>query len=163
MSTTHTSELTAAEAGEPEAAARAVLDETWLGASTVPSRSLYPHQWSWDAAFVAIGRSWYDQQRAQIELETLFNAQWVNGMLPHIVFNRAVPPRGCFPGPDFWQSHRARGQPQGVATSGITQLPLHARPRWRSIGTPHRRFDVLHADPPTGPPTPPTTASSISW
>jgi hypothetical protein len=51
-----------------------VLDDNWLGASTVPSRSLYPHQWSWDSAFVAIGRSWYDQQRAQTELETLFNA-----------------------------------------------------------------------------------------
>jgi hypothetical protein len=127
MPTTQTSELSAAEAAELEATARAVLDDNWLGASTVPSRSLYPHQWSWDSAFVAmIGRSWYDQQRAQTELETLFNAQWANGMLPHIVFNPAVPPDGYFPGPDFWQSHRASGQPEGVATSGITQPPLHA-------------------------------------
>jgi hypothetical protein len=37
--------------------ARAVLDANWRGRSTVPSRSLYPHQWSWDAAFIAIGRS----------------------------------------------------------------------------------------------------------
>jgi hypothetical protein len=27
-----------------EVTARAVLDDNWLGASTVPSRSLYPHQ-----------------------------------------------------------------------------------------------------------------------
>jgi Mannosylglycerate hydrolase MGH1-like glycoside hydrolase domain len=126
MPTTHTMELTGAEAAELEAAARAVLDDNWLGASTVPSRTLYPHQWSWDSAFIAIGRSWYDQQRAQTELETLFNGQWVNGMLPHIVFNPAVAPEGYFPGPDFWQSHRASGHPEGMATSGITQPPLHA-------------------------------------
>lgn len=78
MPTTHTMELTGAEAAELEAAARAVLDDNWLGASTVPSRTLYPHQWSWDSAFIAIGRSWYDQQRAQTELETLFNGQWVS-------------------------------------------------------------------------------------
>ena len=126
MPTTHTMELTGTEAAELEAAAKAVLDDNWQGTSTVPSRSLYPHQWSWDSAFVAIGRSWYDQQRAQTELETLFNAQWATGMLPHIVFNPAVAPGSYFPGPDFWQSHRASGRPQGVATSGITQPPLHA-------------------------------------
>jgi hypothetical protein len=64
MPTTHISQLTAAEAGELEATARAVLDDNWLGASTVASRSLSPHQWSWDSAFIAIGRSWYDQQPA---------------------------------------------------------------------------------------------------
>lgn len=40
-----------------ERAARDVLDSNWLGDSTVPSRSLYPHQWSWDSAFIALGRS----------------------------------------------------------------------------------------------------------
>jgi hypothetical protein len=44
MPTTDTSELTAAEAAGLEATARAALDDNWLGASTVPSRSLYPHQ-----------------------------------------------------------------------------------------------------------------------
>jgi hypothetical protein len=123
MPTTHISELTAAEAGELEATARAVLDDNWLGASTVPSRSLYPHQWSWDSAFVAIGRSWYDQQRAQTELETLFNAQWANGMLPHIVFNPAVPPDGYFPAP----------------TSGRATAPAASRRVWRPRGSPSRR------------------------
>ena len=126
MPATHASKLTGSEAAELEQAARAVLDDNWLGASTVPSPSLYPHQWSWDSAFVAIGRSWYDQPRAQTELETLFDAQWANGMLPHIVFNPAVPPGSYFPGPDFWQSNRASASPQGIATSGITQPPLHA-------------------------------------
>ena len=50
-----------------ETEARAVLDASWLGASTLPSRTLYPHQWNWDSAFIAIGRSWYDQARERVE------------------------------------------------------------------------------------------------
>jgi mannosylglycerate hydrolase MGH1-like protein len=126
MTETHASELTESEAAELEEAAKAVLDNDWVGNSTVPSPSLYPHQWSWDSAFIAIGRSWYDQPRAQTELETLFDAQWANGMLPHIVFNPAVPPASYFPGPDFWQSNSASASPAGIETSGITQPPLHA-------------------------------------
>src|SRR5439155_3331455 len=86
-------------------------------------------QWSWDAAFIAVGRSWTDQQRAQLELESLFAAQWENGLLPHIVFNPAAPPDSYFPGPDFWDAGRAVGRGGRVtpATSGITQPPLHAR------------------------------------
>jgi hypothetical protein len=105
------------------------LDRNWVGSSTVPSRSLYPHQWSWDAAFIAIGRSWVDQPRAEQELEALFAAQWANGMLPHIVFNPALPPGSYFPGPDFWDADRGNGRRGhgGPATSGITQPPLHAR------------------------------------
>jgi glycogen debranching enzyme len=106
--------------------ARAVLDRNWTGGSTIPSRSLYPHQWSWDAAFIAIGRSWHDQQRAEQELESLLAAQWTNGMVPHIVFNPAVPAGAYFPGPEFWDSNRAAGHRHGPDTSGITQPPLHA-------------------------------------
>ncbi len=109
-----------------DTAARAVLDANWIGASTVPSRSLYPHQWSWDSAFIAIGRSWYDEPRARQELVTLFDAQWANGMVPHIVFNPAVPDGVYFPGPDFWDSRRSPHAPSQVATSGITQPPVHA-------------------------------------
>jgi hypothetical protein len=108
-------------------AARSVLDANWTGRSTVPSRDLYPHQWSWDSAFVAIGRSWEEQERAQQELRSLFAGQWPGGKLPHIVFNPGVPEEAYFPGPDFWQSRRLPDGPQGVETSGITQPPLHAR------------------------------------
>ncbi len=108
-------------------AARAVLDGNWEGASTVPSRGLYPHQWSWDSAFISIGRSWYDESRARRELVTLFDAQWANGKVPHIVFSPAVPDAAYFPGPAFWQAGRSPHAPRGVATSGITQPPIHAR------------------------------------
>jgi hypothetical protein len=119
----------AASDGELMADAAGVLDANWLGAATVPSRSLYPHQWSWDAAFIAVGRAWIDQGRAEQELETLLAAQWANGMVPHIVFNPAVPVGSYFPGPDFWDADRANGRrgAGGPATSGITQPPLHAR------------------------------------
>jgi hypothetical protein len=126
-----------AERRELVAKARAVLDGNWRGNSTVPSRSLYPHQWSWDAAFIAIGRSWVEQDRAQRELESMFEAQWSTGMLPHIRFDPQVPDDAYFPGAGFWQSDRCPAAPRGVPTSGITQPPLHARAAlevWRHAG-----------------------------
>ncbi len=110
------------------AGARAVLDANWLGASTLPSRTLYPHQWNWDSAFIAMGRAWYDEPRAQQELRSLFRAQWADGRVPHIVFNPAVGEDAYFPGPAFWQSSRRSAMaPRDVETSGITQPPVHAR------------------------------------
>ena len=34
--------------------AKAVLDQNWLGHATKPAPRLYPHQWSWDSAFIAL-------------------------------------------------------------------------------------------------------------
>jgi glycogen debranching enzyme len=105
--------------------AQQVLDANWTGDATVASRALYPHQWSWDAAFIAIGRSWTEPERAMRELETMFQAQWANGMLPHIRFDTRT--HDYFPGPDFWASDRSVLAPAGQPTSGMTQPPLHAR------------------------------------
>ncbi|MGW4885893.1 MGH1-like glycoside hydrolase domain-containing protein [Streptomyces murinus] len=116
----------------PVRAAR-VLDANWTGASTVPSRGLYPHQWSWDSAFIAIGLRHLSPLRAQTELETLLAAQWTDGRLPHIVFNPSVPLDAYFPGPGFWRSTtagRAAGAPRTVQTSGIVQPPVHALAAW---------------------------------
>ncbi|WP_435855214.1 MGH1-like glycoside hydrolase domain-containing protein [Streptomyces malaysiensis] len=109
--------------------ARRVLTDNWTGSSTVPAPGLYPHQWSWDSAFIAIGSRHISPRRAQRELETLFAAQWGDGRIPHIVFNPAVPPAAYFPGPGFWRSSTAgaaAGAPRGVETSGIVQPPVHA-------------------------------------
>lgn len=114
-------------------AARHVLDRNWTGTSTVPSRALYPHQWSWDSGFVAIGLRHVSPLRAQRELETLLAAQWGDGRVPHIVFNPAVPHTAYFPSPDFWQSSVAgakAGAPRHVETSGIVQPPIHALAAW---------------------------------
>ncbi|MFI1766063.1 MGH1-like glycoside hydrolase domain-containing protein [Streptomyces sp. NPDC020800] len=110
-----------------------VLDANWTGSSTVPSRSLYPHQWSWDSAFVAIGLRHVSPLRAQTELETLLAAQWGDGRVPHIVFNPSVPLDAYFPSPDFWRSSaagHAAGAPRTVQTSGIVQPPVHALAAW---------------------------------
>jgi Trehalase len=103
--------------------ARAVLDANWLGHATRPSPRLYPHQWSWDSACIAIGYSSFDQGRAEAELRSLFAGQWRNGLLPHIVFTGEG---SYFPGPEFWQPERSPDAPAQPKTSGIVQPPLHA-------------------------------------
>lgn len=105
-----------------------VLIANWDGSYTVPSRTLYPHQWSWDSAFIAIGHARWSPRRARTELLSLFGAQWEDGRVPHIVFNPAVPDVAYFPGPEFW----ATRSPSGYATSGIVQPPVHAMAAWRA-------------------------------
>ena len=55
--------------------AKTVLDFNWTGHYTQPGPRLYPHQWSWDSAFIAIGYAHYNQHRAVKELNHLFNSQ----------------------------------------------------------------------------------------
>ncbi|WP_443064965.1 amylo-alpha-1,6-glucosidase [Streptomyces sp. NBC_00576] len=123
----------AARAGSVHVRAAEVLEANWTGTSTVPSHGLYPHQWSWDSAFIAIGLRHLSPLRAQTELETLLSAQWGDGRIPHIVFNPSVPLDAYFPSPDFWRSStagRAAGAPRTVQTSGIVQPPVHALAVW---------------------------------
>ena len=87
---------------------------------------LYPHQWSWDSAFIAIGWAHVDLRRALTELEELFAAQWATGMVPHIVF-RAGPEQPYFPGPEWWDTAVSPGQAAPpLQTTGICQPPVHA-------------------------------------
>ncbi|MGE2727056.1 glucosylglycerate hydrolase [Mycolicibacterium pulveris] len=96
-----------------------------LGTMTTAAPLLYPHMWSWDAAFVAIGLAPLSVERAVVELDTLLSAQWGNGMIPHIVFANGVD--GYFPGPARWAtSTLAAHAPRNRLTSGITQPPVHA-------------------------------------
>ena len=126
MVVTHTTS-TAAELDHDQLGRNAirVLIENWHGHATVPSRSLYPHQWSWDSAFIALGQQHIAPQRAAVELLSLFGAQWADGRIPHIAFNPAVPDDAYFPGPSFWRSSQLPGHPP-IDTSGIIQPPVHA-------------------------------------
>ena len=110
-------------------AARRVLATNWRQRVTVPAPRLYPHQWSWDSAFVAIGLRHLSPTRAQRELESLLGAQWRDGRVPHIVFDPHVPADAYFPGPSFWRSAAAADAPP-VPTSGIVQPPAHALAAW---------------------------------
>ena len=104
--------------------AKNILENNRSGLFTKPAPSLYPHQWNWDSAFIAIGLSHYDTRRAIQEIETLFEAQWFNGMVPQIVFNRKNLGH-YFPEPDFWQTEKCANAPVDRLTSGITMPPVY--------------------------------------
>ncbi|MDE3090237.1 MAG: glycoside hydrolase [Chloroflexota bacterium] len=102
--------------------AKRVLMANDLGVSTKPSPALYPHQWNWDSAFIAIGLAHYDLERAKTEIRSLLAGQWRNGMIPHIIYNPAS--SGYFPDPHRWQIARSSDAPASILTSGITQPPM---------------------------------------
>lgn len=105
--------------------AASVLDANWLGRSTKPSGHLYPHQWSWDSAFIAIGNARRGRvDRAVTELQTLFDAQWSTGMVPHMVFDQEA--TGYFPSAELWGTRPISAMPDSVLTSGMCQPPVHA-------------------------------------
>lgn len=104
-------------------AAIEVLRRNDLGTMTTAAPNLYPHMWSWDAAFVAIGLARVSVPRAITELRTLLAAQWSTGMIPHIVFSDDE--ERYFPGFDRWGTAGAKARPDGVKSSGICQPPVH--------------------------------------
>ena len=110
------------QAGRPsqdlDAKAHAVLAANDRGGYTVPNGKVYPFQWNWDAAFVALAFAGFDQARAWQELEMLFLGQWDDGMVPSIVFHK--PAENYYPGPAAW------GTQHTPPTTGITQPPLAA-------------------------------------
>jgi mannosylglycerate hydrolase len=103
--------------------ARAVLAGNDMGSFVRPGRDLYPHQWNWDSALIAIGLAGVDPARGRAEVRSLLRGQWQDGMVPHIVFHVSDPDYS--PGPELWGSAACDGAP-GVATSGITQPPVLA-------------------------------------
>lgn len=88
---------------------------------TVPSATLYPHQWLWDSCFIAIGLANANPQRAAEEVRSLLGGQWQNGMVPHLIFKPGVEYEF---GPTFWKSHKFKSSPESADTSAITQPPL---------------------------------------
>ena len=100
------------------AAAQATLRANDRGGYTVPNPRIYPFQWNWDSAFVAMGFATFDEARAFDEIDLLLRGQWDNGLVPHIVFH--APADNYFPGPAVW------GTKHRVPTSGITQSPVLA-------------------------------------
>jgi glucosylglycerate hydrolase len=104
-----------------------ILRRNGLKSWTKPAPSLYPHQWSWDSAFIALGLAHVDNRRATDELETLFTGQWSTGKIPHIVFNPEAPEESYFPDAERWNSSAlSEDAPTGPRTSGLCQPPVHA-------------------------------------
>ncbi len=105
-----------------------VLRDNDMGGWTRASEDLYPHQWSWDTGFIAIGLAHVSVVRASCELLGLFESQWADGKVPHIVFNPDAPPNSYFPGPEHWASAGVfPGAPSAPPyTSALCQPPIHA-------------------------------------
>ncbi|ALM89378.1 MULTISPECIES: MGH1-like glycoside hydrolase domain-containing protein [Alteromonas] len=98
--------------------AKATLIKNDLGGYTVPTHGLYPFQWNWDSAIVALGWLPFDEPRAWEETTSLLSAQWKNGMVPHVVFHQHSDT--YFPGPDIW------GVKNNPDSTSITQPPVLA-------------------------------------
>ena len=116
--------------------ARAVLLGNDRGGYTVPTDRLYPFQWNWDSAFVAMGWAVFDRPRAWQELDRLLEGQWDDGLVPQIVFH--APSDDYFPGPAVWGTHHT------PPTSGITQPPVLATAaRWLGDGGDEDRLAAI--------------------
>jgi hypothetical protein len=102
-----------------------VLNKNWMGSFTIPSGGLYPFQWNWDSGFHALGWMHLNPERALIEMETLFNSQWENGFLPHIVFHNYKAYSSYFPSADYWEPWVSPYAIKNMPSSGITQPPIH--------------------------------------
>jgi glucosylglycerate hydrolase len=108
--------------------AAGVLRKNDMGGWTRAAPKLYPHQWSWDSGFIAVGLAHLDTARAARELTLLFRRQWRTGKVPHIVFNPLAPPDSYFPGPEHWVSAGVfpDAPPAPPYTSALCQPPIHA-------------------------------------
>lgn len=107
-----------------------VLQANWSGSHTLPATGLYPHQWSWDSAFIAIGLARISPRRAGQEIDALLTGQWDDGRIPQIIFD----PRrdqDYSPGASFWRSELIEASPDEVLTAGLVQPPNHAWAVWR--------------------------------
>jgi hypothetical protein len=112
------------------ARAQEVLGQNDMGGWTRAATDLYPHQWSWDSGFIAIGLAHLDTGRAARELLTLFRHQWKTGKVPHIVFNPEAPPDSYFPGAE----HCACAAASPEAPPALHKLPVPAaNPRNRRL------------------------------
>ena len=96
----------------------AILQRNDRGGYTVPTHGLYPYQWSWDSAITTLGWLKLDESRAWAEAETMFQGQWDNGMVPHILFHGNT--ESYFPGSKVW------GSQQTIPSSAISQPPVWA-------------------------------------
>ena len=118
--------------------AKDILLSNDRGGFTVPSARLYPYQWNWDSAFVALGFATFDRNRAWKELELLLDAQWPGGMVPHIIFRRDDP--DYFPGPSVWQANQG-----AIPSGGISQPPVLASVMLELVQSGDER-DLANAD-----------------
>lgn len=115
--------------------AKNILNKNNYGNFTVPNKNLYPFQWNWDSLITALGISTYDLDRSLLEIETLFESQWTNGMIPHIIFHKEN--NNYFPGVSEWTSNTK------IPTSSITQPPISGTILWYIYNNHKNQIDKI--------------------
>lgn len=109
------------------------------GGFTIPTSGLYPYQWNWDSAFIALGIATYDMDRAWAEVTSLLEGQWPDGMIPSIIFRSDDP--DYFPGPSRW------GQTPGpIPSTGVSQPPVLTTAVRQITGSNSKRDQTRRAD-----------------
>jgi glycogen debranching enzyme len=119
----------------------ALLERNDTGTFVKPSSRLYPFQWNWDSALVAIGLARVGPERGRLEVRSLLRGQWADGMVPHMVFHPQE--TDYAPGPEIWGSTDCAAAPE-LPTSGITQPPVLAT-AVRALHEAEPDFDFLEA------------------
>ena len=101
-----------------EEAKKILLGNRKKGYTLPTNNKLYPAQWNWDSAFIALGYSYFNIDYAFEEIETLLEGQWDDGMVPHILFHDKD--TSYFPNHTTWKCGK------NIPSSGITQPPVLA-------------------------------------
>jgi hypothetical protein len=121
-----------------------MLLRNWHGHATVPSRVLYPHQWSWDSAS---SRSDSSTGRRAGRPRAALHIRGSVGRRPGSLHRLQPrdPRQGYFPGPSFGRSDDVDGHPP-IDTSGIIQPPLHAVAAGSTLLPGHLASDFVFGD-----------------
>lgn len=109
--------------------AQQILEKYWNGQFTSSSTDTASIQYALDSCCAIIGNAYQNIEHAAIELFSLFEGQWSNGMLPHCVY-RAVDEEQFPPEVALWKSTEYVETPETLATSGLAALPIHAQVVW---------------------------------
>ncbi len=133
---------------EMAAAAIEVLRRNDLGGWTKAAPRLYPHQWSWDSAFIAIGLAHVDTARAAQELrEPLRGAVGDRAACRTSSSTRMCRPTAISRTPNAGTcANLSADVPAGKLTSGLIQPPVHAIAAWRILEVAERRSAADRSD-----------------
>ena len=99
-------------------AKRTLLGNRRRGYTLPTNNKLYPAQWNWDSAFIALGYSYFNLNFALKEINTLLDGQWKDGMVPHILFHNT--------NTNYYPNYTAWNCGNKIHSSGITQPPILA-------------------------------------
>ena len=94
-------------------AQKTLLGNRRKGYNLPTNNKLYPAQWNWDSAFIALGYSYFNLNFALKEIKTLLDGQWKDGMVPHILFHNTDT--------NYYPNHTAWNCGNKIRSSGITQ------------------------------------------